>query len=54
MADPNISNAAWAEKLNDEELAAALEHASRLAPKDATFYLIHQAAQRLRRGENAS
>ena len=54
MADPNISNAAWVEKLTDEELATALEHASRLAQKDATFYVMHQAARRLRRGESAS
>lgn len=48
--DANTSPAYWAEKLTDDELAAALEHAARLAPKDATFYVIAQAAQRLRGG----
>lgn len=54
MPEPNTSHAVWAENLTDEELAATLEHTARLAHKDATFYAITQAAQRLRRGENPS
>lgn len=49
MADNNTSHAVWADELTDDELAATLEHISRLSPKDATFYAITQAAQRLRK-----
>ena len=48
MPEPNTSHAVWADKLTDEELAATLEHTARLSPKDATFYALVQAAQRLR------
>lgn len=54
MPEPNTSHAVWAENLTDEELAATLEHTARLAHKDATFYAITQAAQRLRQRENPS
>lgn len=48
MPESNYSHAVWADNLTDEELAATLEHTARLAPKDATFYALVQAAQRLR------
>lgn len=54
MADSTTSHAVWAEELTDEELAATLEHTARLAHKDATFYAVVQAAQRLRKYSNPS
>lgn len=41
-------NSDWAFGLTDSEIATTLEHHARLAPRDATYYALHEAARRLR------
>lgn len=37
--------------MSNDELAATIEHHTRLIAKDATFYILNEAAERLRAHE---